>query len=304
MSNSEGQVVIVTGASAGIGMATSLLLAGNGMKVVLAARREDRLDDLRRRIESEGGTALAVAADINSDVDRRRLVSLSLDAFGRVDSLVNNAGYGKRGPIELISIQDIKANFETNFFSLIALTQLVIPLMRKRRSGRIVNISSVAGRIARPLSSVYDSTKHALEAVNDGLRGELAPFGVRVILIEPGFIVTEFQDVADRVSSNVVKEAGPYAPFFRAMAKGFGRAKRMAGQPEEIAALVLKALTSSNPRPRYAAPGHAKLFLALKRFLPERLFDYILTKQVGVTAEELEREPPGTPNIKSEVTER
>src|SRR5258705_6660998 len=192
MGKLDGQIVIVTGASAGIGEAASRRLAVEGATVVMTARRAERLEALKQEIESVGGRALAVVGDVTSAEDRERLVQETMRGFGRIDGLVNNAGYGQRGPIELVPGEGIRQNFETNLFSFIALTQLVIPIMRAQQSGRIVNVSSVAGRIARPLSSVYDATKHALEAISDGMRGELAPFGIKVIVVEPGFIITEF----------------------------------------------------------------------------------------------------------------
>jgi NAD(P)-dependent dehydrogenase (short-subunit alcohol dehydrogenase family) len=159
--------------------------------------------------------------------------------------------------------------------------------MRRQGSGRIVNISSVAGRIARPLSSVYDSTKHALEAISDGMRGELAPFGIQVVVIEPGFIITEFLGVANEVSRDVIEMDSPYAPFFEGFEAGFRRIRRMAGHPGDIARLVVKALVVKSPRARYAAPRHARVALALKRFVPERFFDYFAARQSGVTPEKL-----------------
>jgi short-subunit dehydrogenase len=289
MEDLGGQVIIITGASAGIGKTTALSLAREGATVVLAARRQDRLEAIKREIETSGGAALAVTADITSAGDRERLVEQTLETYGRVDALINNAGYGRRGPIEMIPIEEIRANFETNFFSLIALTQLVVPVMRKQGSGRIVNIGSVAGRIARPLSSVYDATKHALEAITDGLRGELAPFGVKVVMIEPGFIITEFLEVANEVSRPTIENAGPYAPFLAEFSHGYERARRLAGKPEDIADVIKRALTAPKPRARYSAPSHAKLFLALKRFLPERLFDSILYRQMGLTRVAIDR---------------
>jgi short-subunit dehydrogenase len=137
------------------------MIAQEGAQVVLVARRKERLDALKHDIEKAGGRAIAIAADITSQQDRQALVRETIRELGRIDALVNNAGYGQRGPIELVPVEDIRQNFETNLFSLIALTQLVIPILRNQQSGRIVNISSVAGRIARPLSSVYDATKHA-----------------------------------------------------------------------------------------------------------------------------------------------
>jgi short-subunit dehydrogenase len=278
MGKLDGQVAIVTGASAGIGEATARKLAREGATVVLAARRADRLEALKQEIESTGGRALAVAGDITNAQDRGRLLEETLRAFGQIDALVNNAGYGQRGPIELVPLEAIRQNFETNLFSLIGLTQLVIPVMRKQRSGRIINVSSVAGRVARPLSSVYDSTKHALEAVSDGLRGELAPFGIKVVIIEPGFIITEFLDVATGISREVIEKDGPYAASIARLGASLQRLRKLAGRPEDIAEVIFKALTADKPRARYAAPGHARLAIALKRFLPARLFDYILNR--------------------------
>jgi len=283
----DGKVTIITGASAGIGEASARRLAREGSTVVIAARRLDRLNEIKQEIESTGGKALAIECDINSEDDSNRLVDKALKINGRIDALVNNAGYGQRGPIEIVPVEKIRQNFETNLFSLIALTQLVIPAMREQGSGRIVNISSVAGRIARPLSSVYDATKHALEAISDGMRGELAPFGIKVVVIEPGFIITEFLEVASENARPIVEQQSVYSPFFEGFSAGYQRMRRMAGQPEDIADLVVKALTKENPRPRYAAPRHARIFIALKRWIPERIFDYVLSRQTGVDAEKI-----------------
>ena len=278
MGKLDGQVVIVTGASAGIGEAASRRLASEGATVVMAARRADRLGALKLEIESSGGRALSVVGDVTSAQDREHLVQQTMTACGRIDGLVNNAGYGQRGPIELVPVDAIRQNFETNLFSLIALTQLVIPIMRDQGAGRIVNISSVAGRIARPLSSVYDSTKHALEAISDGLRGELAPFGIKVVVIEPGFIITEFLGVATENARPIIENAGPYTESFERLDGVVHRLRKMAGRPEDIAEVIFKALSARNPRARYAAPGHARLALAVKRLLPTRVFDYVLSR--------------------------
>lgn len=277
MGKLDGQVVIVTGASAGIGEATVRMLASGGANIALVARRKERLDQLKSEIGS-GVRSLAIAADVTSAEDRQRIVHETMSAFGRIDALVNNAGYGQRGPIEIVPIEAIRRNFETNLFSLIALTQLVIPIMREQGSGRIVNVSSVAGRIARPLSSVYDATKHALEAVSDGLRGELAPFGIKVIVIEPGFIITEFLEVANEVSRETLEHPGPYAEPFERLGGAIQRLRKMAGRPEDIAEVIFKALTARSPRARYAAPGHARFALAVKRLLPARFFDYVMNR--------------------------
>ena len=243
---------------------------------MLAARRLDRLEVLARDLDPTGTNILAVPGDITSATDRQQLVAATLAKFGRIDGLVNNAGYGTRGPLEIVPVDVIRKNFETNVFSLIALTQLVLPGMREHGSGCIVNIGSVAGRIARPLSSVYDATKHALEAFTDGLRGELKPFGVRVTLIRPGFIVTEFIDAAEKASQGHMDDLGPYAPFWEASRAGVNQLRRVAGMPDDIAQLVEKALRSDNPAPRYNGPIHAKIFLFLKWLLPDRLLEFVL----------------------------
>lgn len=275
MPSLSSQTVIVTGASSGIGEATARRLVRGGAKVVIAARRQDRLDALARELDPTGDRVLAVAGDVTSDADRRKLVEAALAKFGRIDALVNNAGYGTRGPVEIVPIDLVRKNYETNIFSLIALTQLVLPGMRERGSGCIVNIGSVAGKIARPLSSIYDSTKHALEAITEGLRGELKPFGIRVSLIRPGFIVTEFIEAANAVSADVIANAGPYAPFYKGYHEGTQRLRRVAGMPDDIARLIEKALVSDNPASRYNGPFHAKIFLFLKWLLPERVLAWV-----------------------------
>ena len=271
-----GQVIIITGASSGIGAATARRLARGGARLVLSARRADPLHALARELDPAGTAVLAVAGDVTSDADRRRLVATTLGKFGRIDGLVNNAGYGTRGPVEIVPVDAIRKNYETNVFALIALTQLVLPHLRGRGDGCIVNIGSVAGRIARPLSSIYDSTKHALEAITDGLRGELKPFGVRVTLIRPGFIVTEFIDAASRASDQYTDNAGPYTPYLAGFRVGYKKLRLVAGVPDDIARLVEKALTADHPAPRYSGPLHAKFFLFLKWLLPDRLLEFIV----------------------------
>jgi len=273
MRSLAGQVVIITGASSGIGEATARRLARGGASLMLAARRMDRSEALARELDPTGKRVGALATDITNDADRRRLVEETLRRFGRIDALVNNAGYGTRGPLEQVPVELIRRNYETNVFSLIALTQLVVPHLRGRGAGRIINIGSVAGRIARPLSSVYDSTKHALEAITDGLRGELAPFGIDVVLIRPGFILTEFVVAANAASAPVIENAGPYAPYLEGFSAVYSWAQKIAGKPDDIARLVERALTARKPAPRYAAPMHAKFLLLLKWLLPARVID-------------------------------
>jgi NAD(P)-dependent dehydrogenase (short-subunit alcohol dehydrogenase family) len=277
----DGRVIVVTGASAGIGEATALAVAAVGGRVVATARRADRLQRLRSRVEGTGGpgTLLAMPGDVTLEEDRRRLVDETIATFGRIDGLVNNAGYGQSGPIELVPASEVRRNFETNVFSLIALTQLVIPSMRHQGSGRIVNVSSVAGRVVGPFSAVYGATKHALEAISDGLRAELAPFGIAVVVIQPGFVQTEFSDVADEISRSLQDPDDLYRTRMLRKRERYLRMKRMAAPPSRIASLILEALTADRPRARYAAPLHARVALLAKRVLPEGVLEAILERR-------------------------
>ncbi len=278
------RVVVVTGASSGIGEAIARRLARGPVALVLAARRLERLEALAAELDPQRTRTLLVACDVTLASDRERLVSETMKRFGRIDILVNNAGYGQRGPVERVAVEAIRANFETNVFSLVALTQLVLPQMRERGAGRIINVGSVAGRIARPMSSVYDSTKHALEALTDGLRGELRPFGVEVVLIRPGFIATEFGKVANQTSETAFNDAGPYAPYVEGFRQKSLNLRRVAGVPDDIARLVEKAVLSRRPRTHYNGPSHATFFLFLKWLLPVRAMDFFVRMKRVVSA--------------------
>ena len=270
------KTVLVTGASSGIGEATVRRLVRTGANVALAARRSERLAALCAEIVPQGQRTLALVGDVTVEADRRRWVEATLQRFGRIDGLVNNAGYGQRGPIEQVPLDAIRRNFETNVFALLGLTQLVAPLMRAQGEGRIVNIGSVAGRVARPMSSVYDATKHAVEAFTDGLRGELKPFGIAVVLVRPGFILTEFVDAADRASAETIENPGAYAPYVESFRGGARKLHRIAGRPDDIARMVERALAAWHPKTHYAAPRHAKVILFLKWALPVRVLDWLV----------------------------
>jgi NAD(P)-dependent dehydrogenase (short-subunit alcohol dehydrogenase family) len=276
MSWLKDRVVIVTGATAGIGEATVRRLVGAGARVVLHGRRAERLQRLCTEVDREGKRTRAVAGDVAIAADREALVKAALDAFGRIDALVNNAGYGQRGPVECVPLDDVRRNYETNVFGLIGMTQLVAPHLRGQGEGRIINVSSVAGRIARPLSSIYDSTKHAVEAISDGLRGELAPFGVRVIVVRPGFIQTEFVEKANELSADALARSKPYAKYIAGFRGASARLRRVAAEPDDIARVIEKALSVAKPRTHYAAPRHAKFFLFVKWLLPNATFDRIV----------------------------
>jgi short-subunit dehydrogenase len=271
----ENRTAIVTGASAGIGLATARLLAGEGARLVLNARRRDRLEAVAGELKG-----VALPGDVTDAAVRARL----LDACGgRVDILVNNAGYGEAGPVEMVSDADARRQFEVNFFAAAALMQGVMPLMRKQRSGRIVNISSVAGRFGYPLFGWYCASKHALEGLSDSLRLEARPWGVHVSLIEPGPVETEFFDVTKgRAERHISDPSSPYAPFFRHIDEVEREMMGRAVTAERVAAFVLSACLARRPRDRYVVAPMAKTTVLALRLLPRSWVDRLASRQFRV----------------------
>ncbi len=271
----QNQIALVTGASAGIGLATARLLVGEGAKVVLNARRQDRLDALAAELKG-----VAVPGDVTDAAVRARL----LDACGgRVDILVNNAGYAEAGPAEMVKEAAARWQLEVNFFAAAALMQGVMPFMRKQRSGRIVNISSVAGRFGYPLFGWYCASKHALEGLSDALRLEARPWGVHVSLIEPGPVETEFFDVTkDRAEGHINDTSSPYAPFFRHVDEVEREMMGRAVTAERVAGAVLSACLARSPRDRYVVAPMAKSTVLALRLLPRSWVDRLASRQFRV----------------------
>lgn len=269
------KTVLVTGASSGIGKATADKLLDRRYTVYVAARRVERMRDL----EARGATALSL--DVTVEADMVRVVDRIAEERGGVDVLVNNAGFGMYGAMEDTSLDDARYQFEVNLFGLARLTQLVLPYMREQGAGTIVNMSSMGGRIYMPLGSWYHATKHALEGWSDCLRLELEPFGVDVVVIEPGLITTEFGDVMIGPMLERSGE-GPYAELAHVMAA----ASRESYQPERssppsvIADVVVKALEARRPKTRYAAGRMAKLLIWARTWLGDRIFDRAIMSQM------------------------
>lgn len=271
----ENSVAIVTGASAGIGYDCALGLAREGAQVIVTARREERLKELAKKI---GG--VAVAGDITDPALRRRVVDA---CEGRIDILVNNAGYGEPGPVETIPEAAYRNQFEVNFFSMVEMLRAVAPFMRKQRSGRIINMSSLSGRVGLPLFGYYCATKHAMEGLSDAARLELGVWGVKVVLIEPGPIETEFFDVSiTRAKPHIGNEDSPYYPFFRSADRIEREFRKSATPVEGVTKVVLKACIKKNPRARYTINRVAKMGAFGARFLPRRLMDMLLRIQFRV----------------------
>lgn len=271
----ENRTALVTGASAGIGLATARLLAREGARVVLNARRAEQLDALAR--ETKG---VAVAGDVTDAAVRARLLA----ACGpRVDVLVNNAGYAEAGPVETVGEAAARRQFEVNFFAAGALMQAVMPLMRKQRSGRIVNISSIAGRFGYPLFGWYCASKHALEGLSDALRLEARPWGIHVSLVEPGPVETEFFDVTkERAAGQLGDPTSPYAPFFRHADDIEREMMKQAATADDVAEVVLEACVARKPRDRYAVTRMAKGTILALRLLPRAWVDGAAARQFRV----------------------
>lgn len=278
----ESQVALVTGASSGIGEQTALELLRRGFTVYGAARRADRMS----AIVDAGGHAIAM--DVTDDASMRAGVEQILAEHGRIDVLVNNAGYGSYGALEDVPIDEARRQFEVNVFGLARITQLVLPGMRARRSGTIVNISSIGGRIYEPLGAWYHATKFAVEGLSDSLRIELEPHGIRVVVIQPGAIRTEWNGISRR---SAIERSGAtaYAAQARALVRALEAADRSPGAtgPEVVAATIAKAATARRPRTRYATPFSAKLIVGMRRMLPDRAFDLVLRSVFSPAREEL-----------------
>lgn len=275
MSDKRRRTALVTGASSGMGKEIARRLIKDGFQVYAAARHIEKMADLAAL------GAMLLRMDISKDEDIRAAVDTILTHTDGVDVLVNNAGFGLYGPVEEVGIGEARYQFEVNLFGPARLTQLLLPAMRKRRSGTIINITSMGGKIYTLLGGWYHATKHALEGWSDCLRLELAPFGIKVVVIEPGLIETAFGDV---VAQGLLRRSGSgaYATMTRAVAKstqaayGHGRGTN----PRVIAMLVSKATKAVKPRTRYVAGKYARPMIAIRKWLGDRMFDRVIMSQM------------------------
>jgi NAD(P)-dependent dehydrogenase (short-subunit alcohol dehydrogenase family) len=270
--------VLITGCSSGIGRATAEHLAGRGWTVYATARRPESIADL----QAAGCRLLAL--DVTDEASMAEAVRQVEDAEGAVGVLVNNAGYSQSGPIEEIPLPEVRRQFETNVFGLVRLCQLALPSMRRQGWGRIVNVSSMGGKLVFPGGGFYHGTKFAVEAISDALRWEVRGFGVDVVVIEPGLIKTSFGDVAAG-SVNAAPAEGPYGDFTPAVAKATkeayegGLPAKLGGGPETVARKIEKAISKRRPRPRYSVTPSAKIALFQRRLMSDRMWDGFLRTQ-------------------------
>lgn len=266
------QVALVTGASSGIGKETAKLLNAKGYSVYAAARRVEKMKDLEKL-----GVHL-VEMDVTDEPSMVSGVNSILTKEGSIDILVNNAGYGSYGAIEDVSLDEARRQFEVNLFGLARLTQLVLPKMRQNKYGKIINISSIGGKIYTPFGGWYHATKHAVEGFSDCLRLETKPFGIDVIIIEPGGIATEWGNIAaDNLRKTSAK--GAYAEAANKTADGMVRtyASNQLSKPTVIAETILKAITARRPKTRYAVGYMAGTVIFLRKILSDHIFDRIIT---------------------------
>lgn len=263
------QVILITGCSSGIGRATALQAAERGHTVFASARERAGV----RQLESHDRIR-TLSLDVTSVASIQEAVRGVITQAGRLDTLVNNAGYGQYGAIEDVSSEQWREQFAVNFFGAVEVIRAVLPAMRKARHGTIVNVSSVAGKIAIPFAAPYCSSKHALEAISDALRVEVAPFGIRVVVIEPGPISTKFGERARKAVADLLSRPGPYRSFYGSAEKAMDTDFRRGQLPAEaVAGVILSAIEADRPKTRYRVTGMAKVFLPLRRVLPDRLLD-------------------------------
>jgi NAD(P)-dependent dehydrogenase (short-subunit alcohol dehydrogenase family) len=263
------RAVLITGCSTGIGRAAAERLAGRGHTVYATARRLESIEDL-----TEAGCR-TLALDVTDEDSMRAAVQEVEQAEGAVGALVNNAGYSQNGALETVALDDLRKQFETNVFGLLRMCQLVLPGMRRQRYGRIVNLSSMGGKLTFPGGGPYHATKYAVEAISDVLRFEVRGFGVDVSIIEPGLIKTNF---AETSVATVAQEDGPYAEFNKAVAAATagayeGPLGKLGGGPESVAEVIEKAITARRPRTRYKVTASARILMAQRALMPDRVWD-------------------------------
>ena len=290
--STDSQTVLITGATAGLGRHAALHLAERGHRVIASGRRAEaleklaaeatergaRIDTLRLDVTDPGSIAEAVA-----EVDR-------LTGGDGLDVLVNNAGYGQMGPLELVGDEELRRQFDTNVFGLMAVTRAFVPAMRERGRGKILNISSMGGRITFPFGGAYHATKYAVEALSDALRKELRLFGVDVVLIEPGAIHTEFADRAMGSLSGMAPPDSPYAPILERADEIKAQTDRISAKPIVVSRAIQRAIESRRPRARYIVPFSARLLVAFfARWVPARWADALMLRAMGVRREQLAR---------------
>lgn len=269
------KIALVTGASSGIGESAAILLQQAGFKVYGAARRVDKMKNL----QSKGISVISL--DITDEDSIVNCVNTIIEKEGRIDVLINNAGYGSYGAVEDVPLEEARRQFDVNIFGLARLTQLIIPTMRANKYGKIVNISSMAGKVYTPFGAWYHATKFALEGWSDCLRIEVKPFGIDVVIVEPGGIKTPWGIIA---AENLIKTSGKGAYAVQANKSAANTAKMYSSNqltsPEEIGKVIVKAVTARKPKIRYVKGYMAAPAIFIRKWFGDRCFDFLLKRMV------------------------
>jgi short-subunit dehydrogenase len=267
------KVILITGASSGIGKATAEQLLSEGHIVYAAARRLEKMSDLKDK------GAIPIAMDVSQEETIKKGIDQIIKEQGKIDVLFNNAGFGLYGAVEDIPIDDARYQFEVNLFGLARATQLVLPHMRKQGSGRIINTSSMGGKIYTPLGAWYHATKHAVEGWSDCLRLEVSQFGIDVVVIEPGMIRTNFGAVVGSAMQKYIKGSAYYSmiePYIKMMEDP--KMEKMGTDPSVLAKEIVKAVNAKKPKTRYVKGQMARLLLFIRKYFGDRVFDKLIMK--------------------------
>jgi NAD(P)-dependent dehydrogenase (short-subunit alcohol dehydrogenase family) len=263
-SSSDQKVAIVTGSSTGIGYETSLILARNGFLTYATMRNLNKSEDMKLTVAKENLPIQIKQLDVTEDLSVKNAIQEISSETGRIDVIVNNAGYGLNGAFEDLAMDEVKAQYETNVYGLMRTTQAVLPIMRKQKSGTIVNISSGAGRFGLPGGSAYVSTKFAVEGLSESMSYELEPFGIKVVIVEPGVIRTNFMDGLV-IAKKSQDPNSPYSQIMQKIATGFEEMMKNASSPDLVAKVVLNAIRDKNPSLRYLAGNDVEAWLGGNR---------------------------------------
>jgi NAD(P)-dependent dehydrogenase (short-subunit alcohol dehydrogenase family) len=277
------RVAVVTGSSSGIGLETSLTLARNGFYTYATIRKleEEKSRPLIEAAKKEKLPLQVTELDVDNDKSVINAIDTIVDERKRIDVLVNNAGYALGGALEETSMDEIKSQFETNFFGSVRATQAVLPVMRKQKTGKIVNIASLLGRIGFPLISAYHGSKFALEGLSESIQYELEPFGIKIILIEPGAVGSNFwKNIKIAKSSSATNS--PYAQFRNQTMKAFNVMEQNAMDISEVAKTILDAVTSDNPQLRYLVGEDATKAIEARKNMSDKEFGDLMKKQFGI----------------------
>jgi NAD(P)-dependent dehydrogenase (short-subunit alcohol dehydrogenase family) len=278
----ERKVALVTGTSSGIGFETALILARTGIHTYATMRNLEKSKNIIEIANTENLPLQVIQLDVNNDTSVKYAIDRIISEKKRIDVLVNNAGYGLFGSLEDISIEEIKMQFETNFFGVIRVTKQVLPIMRGQNGGIIINVSSVGGRIGLPVLSAYHSTKFALEGLSESISYEVEPFGIRVVIIEPGVIRTNIMNS----SISTTKASDPKSPYIKLMQKVESRFRsnmeNASSPPEAVAKVILQAVTSENPELRYTVGNDAATLIQARTNMPDKEFQKIIMQNFSV----------------------